>query len=75
MIANYPKSEYVIADKGYGNQSIRVLIEQTGGKAVIPRRKGNTKKNKEMDWCLYKYRHLVEDAFAKIKHFKAISTR
>ncbi|WP_164834079.1 transposase, partial [Salinivibrio socompensis] len=28
-----------------------------------------------MDWCLYKYRHLVENAFARIKHFRAISTR
>ncbi len=28
-----------------------------------------------MDWCLYKYRHLVENAFARLKHFRAIATR
>jgi len=28
-----------------------------------------------MDWCLYKYRHLVENVFARLKHFRAIATR
>ncbi|ENM5747526.1 transposase, partial [Vibrio mimicus] len=28
-----------------------------------------------VDWCLYKYRHLVENAFARIKHFRSISIR
>jgi len=28
-----------------------------------------------MDWCLYKYRHLVENMFARIKHSRAIATR
>ncbi len=31
--------------------------------------------NDEMDWCLYKYRHLVENVFARLKHFRAIATR
>lgn len=76
LIANSPTSQYVIADKGYDSQSIRDFVtEQLGSKSVIPRRKDNTKKNKEMDWCLYKYRHLVENAFARIKHFRAIATR
>ena len=76
LIANSPECEYVIADKGYDSQSIRDFVaEQIGGKAVIPRRKDNTKKNKDMDWALYKYRHLVENAFARIKHYRAISTR
>ncbi|WP_143871349.1 IS5 family transposase [Catenovulum sediminis] len=76
LIRNSPKSDYVVADKGYDSQSIRDFVtEQANSKAVIPRRKDNTKKNKDMDWCLYKYRHLVENAFARIKHFRAISTR
>ncbi len=29
----------------------------------------------DIDWCLYKYRHLVENAFARLKHFRAIATR
>ncbi|MGL6123179.1 MAG: IS5/IS1182 family transposase, partial [Shewanella sp.] len=28
-----------------------------------------------IDWCLYKYRHLIENGFARLKHFRAISTR
>ena len=28
-----------------------------------------------MDWYLYKCRHLVENIFARIKHFRAIATR
>ncbi|MEX0422338.1 transposase [Providencia rettgeri] len=28
-----------------------------------------------MDWELYKVRHFVENAFARIKHFRAISSR
>ena len=28
-----------------------------------------------MDWCMYKYRHLVENAFVRIKQYRAIDTR
>jgi transposase len=28
-----------------------------------------------MDWCLYGYRHLVENTFSKIKNYRAIATR
>jgi transposase len=28
-----------------------------------------------MDWCLYGYRHLVENAFGKIKNYREIATR
>ena len=28
-----------------------------------------------MDWRLYKYRHLVENAFARLKQFRAIVIR
>jgi hypothetical protein len=29
----------------------------------------------DIDWCLYKYRHLIENVFARLKHFRAIATR
>ncbi|HHU0832669.1 TPA: transposase, partial [Legionella pneumophila] len=29
----------------------------------------------EVDWGLYKYRHLVENIFARLKQFRAIATR
>ncbi len=28
-----------------------------------------------MDWTIYKIRHLVENAFARLKHYRAIATR
>ena len=28
-----------------------------------------------MDWGLYKYRHLVENIFARLKHFRGVATR
>lgn len=31
--------------------------------------------NADIDWCLYKYRHLVENVFARLKHYRAIATR
>lgn len=65
-----------IADKGYGSDTLRAYVDSKGGEAIIPRRNYGKDIDKEsMDWCLYKYRHLVENAFARIKHFRAISTR
>ncbi len=65
----------MIADKGYDSQVLRDAIEACGSQPVIPRRKNNTRGNDGRDWCLYKYRHLVENMFARIKHFRAIATR
>ena len=31
--------------------------------------------NDDMDCDLYQYRHLVENAFARLKHFRTIATR
>ena len=75
LLDGVPVSEYVIADKGYDSQALRESIEARGSQPVIPRRKNNLRGNDGMDWCLYKYRHLVENMFARIKHFRAISTR
>jgi len=75
LLDGAPTGTYVIADKGYDSQSLRAHIEASGSVPVIPRRKNNHRGNEGMDWCLYKYRHLVENAFARIKHFRAISTR
>ena len=43
--------------------------------AHIPRKKNSKIGNEKMDWCLYKYRHLVENIFARLKHFRSIATR
>ena len=75
LLEGAPASEQVIADKGYDSEAFRASVEARGSHAVIPRRKRSRIGNEEMDWCLYKYRHLVENAFARVKHFRAIATR
>ncbi|CAH0528782.1 transposase [Vibrio hippocampi] len=52
------------------------IVRAHGGAAVIAKRNyGQDIDKTSMDWCLYKYRHLVENAFARIKHYRTISTR
>ncbi len=75
LVNKSPKSSYVIADKGYDSEKFREHVKKKGAISVIPRRKNSKKGNKDIDWCLYKYRHLVENAFARINNFRAIATR
>jgi transposase len=75
LMAQLPTSEAVVADKGYDSEAIRELIEKTGAKAVIPRKSNSVIGNVEMDWALYRYRHLVENAIARLKQFRALATR
>lgn len=66
---------HFIADKGYDSDAIRDYARQSGMIPVIPRRSNSKKDNKEFDKYLYKARHLVENLFAKLKHFRSIGTR
>ena len=75
LILQLPKADYVIADKGYDCEETRKLIRETGAQPIIPRKKNSVVGNDDIDWCLYKYRHLVENVFARLKHFRAIATR
>jgi transposase len=75
LIVRLPLADYIIADKGYDSEEIRELIRGKGSTPLIPRKKNSKTGNDDMDWCLYKYRHLVENIFARLKHFRAIATR
>jgi transposase len=68
-------AENLIADKGYDSEAIREQVRQTGMNPVIPRKPNSTKPNNEFDAHLYKQRHLVENLFARLKHFRSIATR
>ena len=65
---------HVIADRAYGTQKIRTYIEKQKANYVIPPNK-NVKSPWNVDWFLYKERHLVECFFHKLKQFRHISTR
>lgn len=75
LIARLPFADYTIADKGYDSEEIRELIRKAGSIPIIPRKRNSKTGNGDIDWCLYKYRHLVENVFARLKHFRAVATR
>ena len=65
----------VCADKGYDSEALRAHIKQAGTRDNIPRKRNTKSSNNHMDWDLYKVRHLVENAFAKLKNYRAVATR
>lgn len=58
---------------GYDSQIIRDKGKVFGISVIIPRKKNSIKSNKGLDWLLYKFRHLVENAFARLKHYRAVA--
>ncbi len=75
FVEQLPKADYIIADKGYDKEELREIIKKKDSIPVIPRKSNSTIGNDDMDWKLYKYRHLVENIFAKLKNYRAIATR
>jgi len=69
------ETEILCADKGYDSESLREQIENTGTQANIPKKSNTLSNNDHMDWYLYKIRHLIENAFARLKQFRGIATR
>ena len=75
LIAQLPSAEVIVADKGYDSERIRKQIEAQGSRPVIPRKRNSIKGNADLDRGLYRYRHLVENAFARLKHYRAVACR
>ena len=75
LIEHLKQVETVIPDKGYYSDVFREFITNKGGKSAIPKRSYKNTTQQKVDWCLYRYRHLVENAFGRIKQYRAISTR
>jgi len=75
LIEKLSEGETFVGDKGYDSKAIREQIEQLGAKAVIPRKRNSIKGNADLDKGLYRYRHLVENAFARLKQYRAVATR
>lgn len=66
--------EAFIADKAFDSNAIIAAFDERGAKVVIsqhPRRKQPLIIDREM----YKWRHLIENFFCKIKEFKRIAMR
>ncbi len=65
---------YLLGDKGYDADHLRRSLRQTGAVPVIPGR-CNRKHAIRFDKARYKERHLVENAFCRLKDFRRIATR
>ncbi len=75
LIARLPAAEAIVADKGYDSERIREQIGQQGAKVVIPRKRNSVKGNADLDRGFYRNRHLVENAFARLKQYRAVASR
>lgn len=75
FVAKRPLADDMIADKGYDSEPLRFQIRGQGAIPVIPRKQNSTVGNEDRDWGLDKYRHLAENVFARLKHFRAIATQ
>ena len=70
-----PHIQALLADRAYDAQE-RVLdvLEQAAVTIVIPP-KTNRRPPRPYDKYLYQARHLIENFFAKLKHYRALATR
>lgn len=75
VIEKIGAADHLIADKGYDSDVIREKVKELGMNPVIPRKSNSKKPNPEFDRHLYKMRHLVENLFARLKHYRSIATR
>lgn len=64
----------LIGDKAFDNDRLRVELNERGALAVIPPN-GSRARAIPYDEDMYKWRHLVENFFQKIKEFRRIATR
>ena len=65
----------MISSRGCDSEALRELIRDKNAIPVILRKKNSKVGNDDIDWCLYKYRHLVENVFVRLKQYRGIATR
>ena len=64
----------LMADKAFDADHLRQTLNERGAAAVIPSKR-NRKVKIPHDEEAYKWRHLVENYFSKIKEFRSVNTR
>jgi transposase len=65
---------YLVADKGYDADTLRSALRNRGTVPVIPGRANRTRMI-AYDKRRYRDRHLIENAFCRLKDFRRIATR
>ena len=64
----------LLADKAFDNDALRATLKDRGAVAVIPATASRSSRIQH-DVEMYKWRHLVENFFQRIKEFRRIATR
>ncbi len=64
----------LMADRAFDADHLRQNLHDRGATAVIPAKR-NRKINIPHDEEAYKWRHLIENYFCKIKEFRGVNTR
>lgn len=64
----------LIADKAFDADHLRQTLRERGATAIIPAKR-NRKVHIPHDEEAYKWRHLIENYFSKIKEFRGVNTR
>lgn len=67
-------ADCLLADKAYDTNELLDWCSEHDCKAVIPPRR-HRKEQRDYDGDLYKLRHLIENAFLKLKQWRGIATR
>ena len=68
------RTRYLLADKGYDADALRRSLRQAGAVPVIPGRRSR-KRTVRYDKQRYRDRHLIENAFCRLKDFRRVATR
>ena len=64
----------MLADKAFDADALRADLERRAAQAVIPAKR-NRRVHIPHDAETYKWRHLIENYFSKIKEFRSVNTR
>jgi transposase len=64
----------LLGDKAFDADWLRADLDDRGATAVIPP-KANRRTVIRFDRDMYRWRHLIENTFAKLKEFRAVATR
>jgi transposase len=64
----------LLADKAFDIDWLRTELDNRGAQAIIPP-KANRKQAIACDFHMYRWRHLIENFFCKLKAFRRIATR
>ena len=68
------RMRYLLGDKGYDADELRRMARDAGATPVIPGPR-NRKRAIGYDKRRYRGRHLIENAFCRLKDFRRVATR